>query len=30
MHNNKEIKYDEVKAGFEAELAAVKALLEKM
>lgn len=30
MHNNKEIKYDEVKAGFESELAAIKALLEKM
>jgi len=30
MHDNKEIKYDEVKAGFEAELAAIKALLEKM
>jgi hypothetical protein len=30
LHNNKEIKYDEVKAGFEAELAAIKALLEKM
>ncbi|MCU0711617.1 MAG: hypothetical protein MUC43_06125 [Pirellula sp.] len=30
MHENKEIKYEEVKAGFESELAAMKALLEKL
>lgn len=30
LHENKEIKYEEVKAGFEAELAAIKALLEKL
>ena len=30
MHENKEIKYDEVKTGFEAELAALKALWEKL
>jgi len=30
MHENKEIKYDEIKAGFEAELATIKALLEKL